>query len=276
MKLSFSTLGCPEWSLETIVRNASIMGFNAVDFRGLLKDMDISQRPEFTTELSKTKQLLDKYGVSVSCVSISAWFAVVDSNERKKQFIEARNNMKIASKLGASMVRIFGGQVPEAFTVKTIMPFLVENLQKIGDEAEEYDVTLALETHDNWTDSSVCARLMQKVDHPHVRVLWDLHHPYRLNGEPPEVTYHNLAPYIVNIHIKDSFIDKYKKLQHVLLGEGDIPVKKMLGLLVEGGYDGYATLEWEKRWKPELAEPDVVFPQFVRKMREWLGKSFQI
>jgi sugar phosphate isomerase/epimerase len=55
----------------------------------------------------------------------------------------------------------------------------------------------------------------------------------------------------------------------VLLGEGDVPLKKMLDMLVAGGYAGYAILEWEKRWIPELAEPEVVFPQYVHKMREW-------
>jgi len=41
--------------------------------------------------------------------------------------------------------------------------------------------------------------------------------------------------------------------------------------LQAGGYDGYLTLEWEKRWVPELAEPEVAFPQFVAFMRQSLG-----
>ena len=49
---------------------------------------------------------------------------------------------------------------------------------------------------------------------------------------------------------------------------GDVPLKTMLDLLVAGGYNGYACLEWEKRWIPSLAEPEIVFPQYVQKMRE--------
>ena len=45
----------------------------------------------------------------------------------------------------------------------------------------------------------------------------------------------------------------------------------MLDLLVAGGYDGYAILEWEKRWIPTLQEPEIAFPQYVQKMREWLA-----
>ncbi|MCW4020620.1 MAG: sugar phosphate isomerase/epimerase, partial [Candidatus Bathyarchaeota archaeon] len=181
-----------------------------------------------------------------------------------------RRNMELAANLDTHVMRIYGGHVPEGYTVETMMPILVENLRKIGEEAEEHDVTLALETHDDWTDSALCARVMAEVDHPRVRVLWDLHHPFRLNGELPEVTYGNLAPYLVGIHVKDSILDDEGRSRYVLLGEGDVPLKRMLDLLVQGGYDGYATLEWEKRWHPELLEPEVVFPQYVQKMRVWL------
>jgi sugar phosphate isomerase/epimerase len=271
MKLAFTTLGCPDWTLQQIVENTAEMGFDAVDFRGLLEDIDISRRPEFTTNLAKTKKLFMDYGTAVSGISVSARFAVADSAEKKTQFNEARRNMKLAAKLDAHVIRIYGGKVPEGYTVETIMPFFVKNLRQIGDEAEKHDVTLALETHDAWTNSSVLARVIAEADHPRIRVLWDLHHPYRANGEPPEVTYANLAPYVVSIHVKDSVLGADGKPQYVLLGEGTVPIKKMLDMLVEGGYDGYATLEWEKRWHPELLKPEITFPQYLKKMREWLG-----
>jgi len=270
MKLSFTTLGCPDWTLAQIVENAAEMGYDGVDMRGLLEDIDISKRREFTTDLAETKQLFADHGVAISGIAISARYAVVDPAEREKQFDETRRNMELAAKLDTHILRVYGGRVPEGHTVDSILPTLVANLQKIGDEAADYDVTLALETHDDWTDSATFARLMSEVDHPRVRVLWDLHHPFRTNGEPAEVTYRNLAPYVASIHVKDS-IPTEDGHQYVLLGEGDVPLQKMLDLLVKGGYDGYAILEWEKRWIPSLLEPEVAFPQYVAKMREWLG-----
>jgi sugar phosphate isomerase/epimerase len=269
MKLSFSTLGCPEWTLRQIVENAARMGFDAVDFRGLLDEIDVSRRPEFTAGLSETRRMVADHGVAVSCLSISARYAVVDPAEKEKHFDETRHSMELAARLGTHMLRVFGGRVPEGHTVETILPTLVENLRQIGDEAEQFDVTLALETHDDWTDSATVARLMADVDHPRVRVLWDLHHPFRARGEAPGVTYANLAPYTVNTHVKDSVPSHEGGHAYVFLGEGDVPVKEMLDLLIAGGYDGYATLEWEKRWHPELPEPEQAFPKYVQKMREW-------
>jgi sugar phosphate isomerase/epimerase len=275
MKLSFTTLGCPRWDLNKIIENAARMGFDAVDFRGLLEDIDITRRPEFTTDLNRTRRLFADYGVAVSGIAISARFAVVDPSERMEQFDEARRNMALAAELDASVVRIYGGRIPKGYDAETIMPFIVRNLQEIGDEAEDYDVTLALETHDDWVDSSLCARLMREVNHKRVRILWDLHHPYRMKGEPPEITYNNLAPYIVSIHVKDSIVDNNGNVRYVLLGEGTVPLKKMLNMLIEGGYEGYAILEWEKRWHPDLLDPEIVFPQYVQKMHEWLGEHIR-
>ena len=271
MKLAFTTLGCPEWTLQQVAENAARMGYDGVDFRGLLEDMDVSQRPEFTTGLSETKRMFADNGVAMSCLSISARYAVVDSAEKQMHFDETRRNLELAAKLDVHLLRVFGGAVPKGYTVDTILPILAQNLIQIGDEADQFDVTLVLETHDAWTDSATFARLMAEVDHPRVRVLWDLHHPFRANGESPELTYSNLGPYVANTHVKDSVSsDAGTGHTYTFLGDGGVPLKEMLDLLVDGGYDGYATLEWEKRWLPDLPEPEEAFPQYVQKMREWI------
>ena len=273
LPLSFTTLGCPGWTLREIVENAAAMGYDAVDLRGLLETLDVTKTPEFTSELATTKRLFADHGIACSGIATSARFAVVDADELAQNFDEARRNLALAAELEAPVLRVYGGRVPEGHTVDSILPTLVENLRAIGDQAESYGVTLALETHDDWTDSAVFARLMHEADHPRVRVLWDLHHPYRTNGEDAALTYRNLSPYTVSTHVKDSMPTADGGHEYVLLGDGDVPLKAMLDLLVTGGYRGYAILEWEKRWIPDLAEPEVAFPQYVLKMREWLGQA---
>ena len=272
MKLAFSTLGCPKWTLNQILENAVKMGFDGIEFRGLLDDIDITRRPEFTTEFSKTRQMLIDRGLAVSCLSTSARFAIVDPSEKQKSFDEVQRYMELAVKLDlpdVPIIRVFGGRFPKGYNREKIMAITAENLRQIGKRAEEYDVTLAVETHDDWSDSALCAQLISQVNNPKIRILWDLHHPYRFNNESPEVTYANIGKYTVGIHIKDSVLNEKGELVHVLVGEGGVPLRKMLDMLIQGGYSGYATLEWEKRWHPELLEPEIVFSHYVQKMREW-------
>ena len=75
-------------------------------------------------------------------------------------------------------------------------------------------------------------------------------------------------------HIKDSVpFDRRGKdnYRYTLLGEGDIPLREAMSCLRSGDYDGYLTVEWEKRWYPELAEPELAFPQHAAKLRELKG-----
>src|SRR5688500_14540260 len=60
-RLSFSTLGCPAWSLEQIIKTASSEGYQAIEFRGLQGELFLPKRPEFSTNIRETvAQLADK------------------------------------------------------------------------------------------------------------------------------------------------------------------------------------------------------------------------
>lgn len=41
MKLSFTTLGCPDWDLQLIIGRAAEYGFDAIDFRGLNGELQL-------------------------------------------------------------------------------------------------------------------------------------------------------------------------------------------------------------------------------------------
>ena len=38
----------------------------------------------------------------------------------------------------------------------------------------------------------------------------------------------------------------------------------MMNQMIEDGYPGYFSLEWEKKWHPELRAPEEEFPWFVK------------
>jgi sugar phosphate isomerase/epimerase len=59
----------------------------------------------------------------------------------------------------------------------------------------------------------------------------------------------------------------------VLTGTGDIPVKETVRVLATGGYKGYYCFEWEKRWHPDIDEPEVAFPQYAKVMRQYLAEA---
>ncbi len=55
----------------------------------------------------------------------------------------------------------------------------------------------------------------------------------------------------------------------MLLGKGEVPVREMLELLDAGGYEGWVSVEWEKRWHPEIEDPAIALPQHLAVLKHW-------
>ena len=55
-----------------------------------------------------------------------------------------------------------------------------------------------------------------------------------------------------------------------LPGEGGVNLPDILRRLRADGYRGCYSFEWEKRWHPEIPEPEKAFPMYVRYMRSHL------
>ena len=49
----------------------------------------------------------------------------------------------------------------------------------------------------------------------------------------------------------------------MLMGRGQFPAEEVLEALRGAGYDGFVSFEWEKRWHPEIDEPEVAFADFA-------------
>ena len=43
-----------------------------------------------------------------------------------------------------------------------------------------------------------------------------------------------------------------------------MPVQRQIVALASTGYRGYYSFEWEKRWHPEIEEPEVAIAQYSR------------
>jgi sugar phosphate isomerase/epimerase len=111
------------------------------------------------------------------------------------------------------------------------------------------------------------------TNHPAVQILWDIHHPFRIAGESIVQSMHNLNGYVKYTHIKDSLLNEDgENYTYVPLGSGEIPLFEAIHALKQRGYDGWLTLEWEKRWCPQIDPPEVIFPQYIAQMGKWLAE----
>ena len=271
MKLSFSTLGCPDWSIDEVVKYAKKYGFAGVEIRGIKSDLDIRKSPAFSDEhIMQIADLFQKAKIEIVSIDSSARLFSLEKEELKNNIQEAKDYITLANKLGAPLVRVFGGFVSENIVFIKAKEQLAKTLSKLGDFAQEMNVTIALETHDSFLTGKDVAEVMKLTNHKSVGVVWDISNCF-WTGEPIEETAESLAPYIKLVHIKDS-IWTGKEAKLTFIGEGKMPIIKVLKILKNDGYTGYLSYEWEKVWQPDLAEPEQAFPQYVGKMNEYLEK----
>jgi len=268
MKISFTTLGCPNWDLDTICQKGREYGFDGVDFRGYLNEIDITMLPLFTTEGFETKQRLTDAGLAVSGISSS--LKVCDAERKTENIEEAKRTIELANTLGFENVRVFGGGNLDGSSHEELAKIGLECVQAVLDLDGAHDLHWLFETHDNWVTSSNCTLLLNRIDNPAFGALWDLGHTARVGGETPAQTWAAIGSRVGYTHVKDAVYDTRHPQamsdgwRYVLPGTGQLPLEEAIGVLRQHGYDGWMMYELEKRWHSDLEEPEIAFPAFVQ------------
>ncbi len=263
--LAFTTLACPDWSWEQAVQRAVEYGYQGLELRGVEGEMDLTKAAPFTvSRLPATKRELKERGLAIPCLDTSCRFD--QAAEIDNSIDEGKRHIDLAGELEAPFIRVFGDRIPDSQSREKIIEQVVEGLLALAQHAEGTGVSVLLESHNDFARLQNLLDVMRAVHHPHVGVLWDVHHPYRFFSEPLADTYEKLKDRIKHVHLKDS-VSVDGGVRYCLLGQGIVPVSEVLHLLASGGYDGWIAFEWEKRWHPEIEEPEVALPDFIRVLR---------
>ena len=272
LPIGFSTLGCPKWTLAQIVDFAASHDFAGIELRGILDKMDLTQVPELTTGLSGTEDLFEKRQLLVTCLGSSAEMHHADPVKRAAQLDEGRRFIDLAQKLGTPYVRVFGNVFVKEEPRETTLARIAAGMRELGDYARNRNVTVIIESHGDFTDSPTLLDLMKRTDSPNVAILWDAHHTFVSGKEQPEDTVRQLGKYIRHTHLKDS-VPAGNDRRYVLTGTGEVPVKRQIAALSKIGYQGFYNFEWEKRWHPEIEEPEVAFAQYATVVSGYLREA---
>lgn len=275
MKLSFTTLACPTWTLDKVVAAAVENQYDAIDFRGYLDKVEVIDSDAFKGDsLREMVSRIQDAGLAVSCLSSSIHMSTKNAEDRAKQMDALKRYAELCQPFSCDQIRIFGGAIDG---IADPVANAAETLHAVSAIAKDAGVRVVVETHDAWTDSGFLRKAFTAAGFPEsVGFLWDVHHPYRVNGEKPETSAANLHECIWNTHWKDSYPianpNDPSAHQLCLMGEGDVPLKGIYDALQAFHYDSWYTLEWEKRWHKDIAEPEVAIPQFAQFMRALAAK----
>jgi sugar phosphate isomerase/epimerase len=274
-KLAFSTLGCPEWTLDTIIRTASAYGFRGIEVRGLQDDLDVTSRPEFTAQAGRYRRQLQDDGLQIACFSSSVMLSSPEAKALEGSLDEVKRYAQLCVAFDAPFIRIFGGSLGSVPRVEALA-LTTARLREMAEIVKGTPVRILVETHDDWMRAEDMKALLTAATSdtvtPHaIGMLWDVNHPFMFLGEPPATTWEAGKSWIHHTHWKDSKRDTGARHGFVpcLMGLGDVPHNEIHAVLQAGKYNGFYSLEWEKRWHPEIVGPEIAFPQFAEYMKRF-------
>ena len=269
MKISFSTIACPDYSWVDIYSMAKDLGFDGIEIRGMGDDFAAYKAMPFT-EANRPKTMAKLKALNIEIPCLSSGCCLKFKEKEAETIAELTEYCKLAQQINAPYIRVLAdleaapnGEVDDAY--------VAEQLKKLAPIAAQYDVTLLVETNGVYSDTHRLRALLDSVNSHKIAALWDMHHPYRFAGESPEQTVANLGELIKYVHIKDSVMEN-GKVVYKMMGEGDLPIQKMIEALQSIQYTGYVSLEWVKLWMPNLLDAGVVFPQYAEFMRPFRRK----
>lgn len=269
--IAFSTLACPDWSIEAILRKAVEFGYDGIEWRGGPQGHVQPWMP--SREKAALRKKSEDAGLKVLAITTYTSFVSRFHEERQSNIDELKRYADLAAELGAPYVRAFLGELPEGTPIdSSLYKTISESLHAACEYAAPGGVQIAVEPHDNFTRSAVVSPLFERnTSHPDLRVIWDLGNTFAA-GEDPDESFPLLKDRLAYVQVKDG-TRHGSTWQLCLLGQGNVPLVRAFELLLEHGYDGAFSFEWEYAWHPELDPPQIALPAAREAIKGLLTKT---
>ena len=254
MKISFSTRGWKELTWDELKEVAIEMDFAGIEVYDL----------HCCKELTDKGAAFHKYNTQATVRGLRDAKLEIPCFDTSIDITSDENSVDTLKELIS-----IAGSMSVPYVACCVMNDNEEKVREALDElvpfAEEKKVCILITTNGAYSDTKKLRELMDSYACDFLAALWDVHHPFRDDNEPPAETITNLGAYVKHVHMKDSdSADKYN-----LIGEGNMPIDDIMRALASVDYDGFISLEWNKKWMEELTDYEIIFPYFVNYMHKF-------
>src|SRR6266498_5961107 len=109
--ITFSTLACPSWPIETVIANASEFGYDGIEWRG--GPQGHVNPGMLAPQKAALRQMCSDAGLMALAVTAYTSFVSNSAEVQQANVDEVRRYADLAAELGAHYVRVFLGELPE-------------------------------------------------------------------------------------------------------------------------------------------------------------------
>ena len=233
---------------EDLIRIAVETGTDGID-------LTVYWLPATTDDvLLPLRRLAYRNRVDIYSIGTRIRLAQPTAELRDQQIIELRKWLDVAQKLGATHVRVFGGDKPEGATTEQAIGYAAETLKRGAELAGARGLIIGLEDDGGLTDyAKETIEIVSRVNSPWAGMNLDIG-----NFKPPDV-YGQIEmsiPYAVSTHVKTEITQDDGK-------NAPMDWDRVFRMFAAKGFRGYMGLEYEAS-----DDPVPVVPGYLRKLKE--------
>lgn len=277
MKLAFSTVACPDWTLDRVASFAEQAGYQGVELRTFGSGSTQFACDPALTEPEKVRRLFAPTGCDVACIATSARFDdalsppiighILDGTP--KGVVDTGWAVELAARLEAPLVRVFGYQIPASESRPSGIARIVDRLELAVATARNTGVRLAIENGGSFPTAASLSELLDRVSSP---LLGAAYSPIiaAQAGEDAAGGINVLGDRLFSVKLKDYAHGKPQEL-----GKGDANAEATVHALGKVGFTGWAVYEFDRAWLGTSVDPSEVLTRSARTYFQWIGKSFE-
>lgn len=273
MKIAGHTMGTPEYSLEEAMRLFKKIGMDGIEII-IAQDGYSCAIPQDADDVQvlSVKRMAEEIGLEIAGITpYLNRFNDLDEDIRVAECQALKRVIDMAELLGTKNIRIYGGKfMPGEEDPRDIKLLrLVQSMRECGDYAQQKGISLNMENHFGTmtVTASKSSSISHDINRENVGVLYDQANLAFLPAEEYEEAIDLQSDCINYVHVKDlvykngsgGFVcsevakvnEEERTVSSRIPGEGILDWKLILSKLKSIGYDGWLSLEYERRWHPQ-------------------------
>lgn len=232
-------LAAKKMTMEEFFLKAVELGVDGVDVTTYWLE---STDPEYLISL---KHLAFKHGLGFSGAAIGTDMCQPDAGKRATEIEKIKKWVDATQILGASHLRVFGGEIPKGATDEQGVQWTVETMKPACEYAAKKGITLGIEDHGGITSKAKnVLEIIRRVDSPYAGCNLDI-------TNFPEDEYHQIEmciPYATHVHIRDLFEESKQP----------VDLERVWQMFAKAGYQGYMSAEYENTEDPMTGVPKLI------------------
>lgn len=249
-KPAFTLFDLLDWCAEQNIEALDITGYYIPTYPEVPSD-------EYIYEL---KRKAFKLGIDISGTGIRNNFASPDPAIRKADVERAKEWIIMAEKLGAPVIRLFAGAIPEGYENKwdEVAGWMIECYKECVVFGAQHGVIVGIQNHgDMLQTAEQCIKVVNTVDSKWAGIILDTGN---FKVADPYADIAAVIPYTVNWQLKTSVLGNASEVKTDFV--------RLMKIIKESGYHGYLPVETLKLVGKEKAyDPFVLVPAIMKELK---------